>query len=240
MGLPVNRAWSVPAVTCDERKRIEASMNVVNDMMKAVAGVLLRPYTQMPGRTFRGVLPGLTFNQSEVAENCEKHVRALAADIGERHIGRIEALDDSVNYIEKSFTDSGYTPAFHTFELLGRTLYNVEAVLKGRSRRSIVVGAHYDSIPGCRGADDNASGVAALLEVARLLRQWNPTDTIRFVAFANEEHPGLPDTTLGSYDFARNCKARKMEIRGMMVLEMLGYFSDQPGSQRYPYPFSLL
>ncbi len=215
-------------------------MNLVEGMMKAVAGVLLRPYTQMPGRSFRGVLPVLDLNQSEVAVNCEKHVRALSVGIGERHIGKPSALKDSVNYIENAFTEAGYVPAFHTMELLGQTLYNVEAVLRGKSRRSIVVGAHYDTIPGCAGADDNASGMAAMFEVARIMRYYNPSDTIRFVAFANEEHPGLPPETLGSYDYARNCKASKMDIRGMMTLEMLGYFSDAPGSQKYPFPFNLL
>lgn len=197
------------------------------------------PFTRMPGKGWHGALPELSIIESGAEALARKHVYELAGVIGERHIGRYDALQASVDYICAVFEGSGYKPRKIGFPLLGKDLFNVEATRPGRSGRVLVVGAHYDSIPGCAGADDNASGTAAVLTLAELLKEFAPHDTIRFLAFANEEHPCLPAETMGSYDYARLCRRNGDKVR-MMVLEMLGFFKHEENTQHYPFPFSLM
>ena len=105
------------------------------------------------------------------------------------------------------------------------------------SAEIVVIGAHYDSAVGTPGADDNASGVAALLVLARELRTRQPRRTLRFVAFTNEEPPWFHGPEMGARHHARAAKARGDEIVAMLSLESIGYYRDEPGSQRYPAPF---
>jgi Zn-dependent M28 family amino/carboxypeptidase len=118
---------------------------------------------------------------------------------------------------------------------------NLEAVLPGHGAADeiIVVGAHYDSVAGSPGANDNASGVAALLELARLLAGTALPRSVRFVAFANEEAPFFYGDEMGSNRYAARAQVQGERIVAMLSLETLGYYTDQPGSQRYPFPFSL-
>ena len=117
---------------------------------------------------------------------------------------------------------------------LGRPVRNVEV---NPPQATIVVGAHYDTVPGSPGADDNASAVAALIELAGLLgRERLP---IRFVAFANEELPYFMGPDMGSWVSAKRSRDRGEKLCAMLSLEMLGYYSDEPGSQRYPAPLGL-
>jgi Zn-dependent M28 family amino/carboxypeptidase len=117
------------------------------------------------------------------------------------------------------------------------TYRNVIAERKGSDGRVVVIGAHYDTAPGTPGADDNASGVAVLLELARLLRDFVPAPTLRWVAFTLEEPPYYRTSLMGSRIHARKCRERAEKIPCMISLEMVGYFSDLPGSQWYPFPF---
>jgi Zn-dependent M28 family amino/carboxypeptidase len=103
----------------------------------------------------------------------------------------------------------------------------------------LIVGAHYDSVPGCPGANDNASGVAGLLEIARLLAVHKPARTVRFVAFVNEEPPFFRSDDMGSRVYARRCAERGEQIVGALVLETIGCYTDAPRSQHYPFPFNL-
>jgi Zn-dependent M28 family amino/carboxypeptidase len=100
----------------------------------------------------------------------------------------------------------------------------------------IVVGAHGDSVDGAVGANDNGSGVAAVLELARLFREAKPARTLRLVAFVNEEPPFFKTEQMGSRVYARRSKARGENVVAMFSLETIGYYSDRPGSQRYPFP----
>jgi len=102
----------------------------------------------------------------------------------------------------------------------------------------LVVGAHYDSCAGLPGADDNASGVAAMMELSRLFAgaDVRPARTLRFIAFTNEEPPHFQGETMGSLVEAKRSAAAGEDIVGMLSLECLGYFSDDPGSQKYPAP----
>ena len=104
----------------------------------------------------------------------------------------------------------------------------------------LLIGAHYDSVRGCPGANDNGTGVAAMLEMARLLAGIKLHCSVRFVAFVNEEPPFFQTRQMGSWVYASRCRLRREQIIGMLSLETIGYYSDMPGSQRYPIPFALL
>jgi len=119
---------------------------------------------------------------------------------------------------------------------------NLVAELAGGARvdEIVIVGAHYDSVAGAPGANDNGSGVAALLELARSLRDWRPALTWRFVAFVNEEPPFFKSAQMGSRVHAERASARGERIRAMFSLETIGFYADTPGSQRYPFPFGWL
>jgi len=108
-----------------------------------------------------------------------------------------------------------------------------------RAEEIVVVGAHYDSARGTPGANDNGSGVAAMLELARIFREAKLARTVRFVAFVNEEPPFSNTDEMGSRQYARRTKARGEKVVGMLSLETIGWYSDHRGTQRYPFPLSL-
>lgn len=193
----------------------------------------------MPGRSFRGPLPVLSPEEQELKERLARHVHVLATEFGDRSVGSI-GLRAAQHYIADIFASLGYPVQAHEFDFDGHRLCNLVAEVKGESPDEIVVvGAHYDTVPGSPGADDNASGVAALLEIMRALSELRPSRTLRFVAFSNEEHCFAPAETMGSYIYARECRAASENIVAMLSLEMLGVYSDAPGSQKYPKPFHL-
>jgi Zn-dependent M28 family amino/carboxypeptidase len=163
-------------------------------------------------------------------------VQALAGDIGERHIHRPAALHAAEAYIRRAFEALGHAVARQAYAAGGVESANLEIAIAGNVRAGEIVlaGAHYDTVPGSPGADDNASGVAAVLELARLLRETRAPRTIRLVAFVNEEPPFFSTGEMGSRVYARAARARGDDIRVMLSLEMLGCYSDAPGSQAYP------
>jgi hypothetical protein len=117
---------------------------------------------------------------------------------------------------------------------------NLEVELRGAAESGIIiVGAHYDSVQGAPGANDNGSGVAAVLELARLFRDWRPRHTWRFVLFVNEEQPYFQTDMMGSAAYVRRAQERREPIVAMFSLETIGYFSGAPGSQHYPFPLGL-
>lgn len=192
----------------------------------------------MPGESIQGNLPELNEDEILTKEKLSTHVYALAEEIGERHYGQRDALDKAAEYIEKSFLDMGLNPVS---EIYSDKLYrNIVVNIYGRQRRDeiIIIGAHYDTVWLSPGADDNASGVAALLEIARGLRQQRFPKTIRFVAFANEEWPFFGRDNMGSRVSAKHSYDRNEIISGMISLEMLGYYSSESNSQVYPKPLS--
>jgi Zn-dependent M28 family amino/carboxypeptidase len=177
----------------------------------------------MPGASHAGPLPPLTAQERALAERLRAHVLYLAK--GERN----EDLDTPARYIEQALAAHGLSPASHAFESAGRRVRNIEV---NPREAALVVGAHYDTVPGSPGADDNASGVAALIELAGLLGPKGLP--IRFVAFANEEEPYFMGPDMGSWVSAKRSRERGERLRGMLSLEMLGYYSEEPRSQRYP------
>lgn len=215
-------------------------MKALNTLVKWALYPFVWRMVHMPGRKHKGALPLATPQQTQLSGSLKTHVETLC-DLGERNAHSYEALTASVAYMEAHLTSLGYAARKQDFTFAGKVMTNLEVEIKGSVHpdRIIVVGAHYDTVYGSPGADDNASGTASLLEMARLLRDQKPDYTIRLVAFANEEHPEADWHTMGSYEYARACHERKDNIQGMFVLEMLGCYSDAPDSQKYPYPFNL-
>ena len=195
--------------------------------------------TSMPGKSFAGPLPALSDRDAKRADALWADVQAIAGEIGERNVPNDRALDRAKAYIADSLRQDGYVTWGEDYQVDGKTVTNVVAALAGTTDEIVVVGAHYDTVPGAPGADDNTSGVAALLELARSFAGAKPRRTLRFVAFANEEPPYFWTERMGSLVYARACAARKDNIVAMLSLESLGYFSDAKGSQRYPFPMSL-
>lgn len=165
-----------------------------------------------------------------------KHVERLAGEIGERHVRRPAALHEAEAFIRGHWTEQGHDVVSQTYEAFGVPSTNLEITIAGSERPSaiVLVGAHYDTVEGSPGADDNASGVAALIEISRELRNARPPHSVRLVAFVNEEPPFFHSGSMGSGVYARAARARGDDIRVMLSLEMLGCFRDAPGSQRYP------
>ncbi len=169
-------------------------------------------------------------------ERLRRHVIALAGDIGERHVWRPAARRAAADYIAGEWESRGLPVSRQEYEVHGRVCENLETAVPGRRRAAEIVlaGAHYDSVQGCPGADDNASGVAALIEIARLLRHAVLQRTLKLVAFVNEEPPFFYFGQMGSGVYARAARRRRDDIRVMLSLEMLGCYRDEPGSQSYP------
>ena len=162
------------------------------------------------------------------------HVEALAGTIGERHFLRPRALAAAADYIDAAWYAQGYVPERETFTVNGVNCANLVITRSGRLDELLLIGAHYDTVRGSPGADDNASGVAALLELSRAFTAVAPALTMRFVAFTNEEPTFFFTHQQGSVVHARASRARGERIALMISLEMLGYYDDRSGSQRYP------
>ncbi len=194
----------------------------------------------MPNRSYSGPFQPLSENEELLRERIKKHINILAEKIGERNIWHYDKLEASADYIEKTFEDLGYKVELQEFQIEGVTLKNLEAELIGTSRpeKIIVVGAHYDSVIGSPGANDNASGVAAILEIARLIAGEELSQSVRFVAFVNEEPPFFQTKDMGSRVYASRSRKRGEQIVAMLSIETIGFYSEDPRSQHYPFPFS--
>lgn len=192
----------------------------------------------MPGASHRGPLPPLTDGELAIRGELRLHVGELAGKIGERNVFRPEALALSAAYIENAFGTFGYEVQRQSYTVHGLPCHNLIVEIGGRSRPDeiVVVGAHYDSVAGSPGANDNASGVAALLVLARRFANRVPERTLRLVAFVNEEPPFFMTSRMGSLVYARAIRERGDRVAAMLSLETIGYYRDDQGSQRYPPP----
>ncbi|MFS8979719.1 M28 family peptidase [Cupriavidus necator] len=178
----------------------------------------------------------LTAHHRDLAAALERHVKALAGDIGERNVFRPPALHAAADYIVQEWARRGSAVRRQDYQARGVPCANIEVTLAGcvQPDEIIVIGAHYDTVRNSPGADDNASGVAAVLEIAGLLQSLSPQYTVRCVAFVNEEAPFFARGDMGSLRYARAARQHGDCIRVMLSLEMLGYYRDEPGTQRYP------
>jgi len=144
-------------------------------------------------------------------------------------------------YIERNLQQLGYQVVSQEFSAYNRSYRNLEATLPGTTRPQevVILGAHYDTAPDAPGADDNASGVAGVLELARAFAQARQSRTVRFVFFPNEEPPSFPTANMGSRHYATAARARNEQITAMLSIESIGYYDVEKGSQRYPFPLNL-
>jgi len=163
-------------------------------------------------------------------------VRILGGEIGERNMARYPQLNAAADFIENSFSRAGLHPRRDSYQVQGQACHNIEAEIRGTFPQIILIGAHYDSVFGSPGANDNGSGVAAMFALARRFARTSSQHTLRFVAFVNEEPPYFLSDQMGSFVYAGRCKARGDQISAMISLETIGYFSDAPHSQTYPAP----
>jgi Zn-dependent M28 family amino/carboxypeptidase len=192
----------------------------------------------VPPKSDPSPLPPLSSAEACLRDQLRAHVERLAGEIGERNLWHYPALLAAAEYIASSFEALGYRPVDESFRSRGKPVRNIVAEKRGggRAEEILLVGAHYDSVLGSPGANDNGSGVAALLELARLLADLPLTRGVRFVAFVNEEPPFSYTAEMGSVVHAKAARARGERIRAMLSLETIGYYSDAPGSQQYPFP----
>lgn len=199
----------------------------------AIAGGLRLLALQPPA-----VQPPLTPAQMQLARALYADVSTLADTIGERNASHPLSLVTTADWLGRDFAGLGYAVERQAFTAQKRTDENVIATAPGvppGPHEVVVVGAHYDTVEGAPGANDNGSGVAALRAIARALAGHRFQRELRFVAFANEEY-GFQTDEMGSRVYARRCRDRHEQIAAMVCLETLGYYSTAAGSQRYPLP----
>ena len=193
----------------------------------------------VPGKSYSGPLPPLSDGETALRDNLRRHVFAVGGR--ERNLWQPAALEAAARYIEDALAGFGYTPSAQRFTTNGVAIRNIEVEMTGGARAAeiIIIGAHYYSVQGATGANDNGSGVAAVLELARHARSLQPARTLRFVLFVDEEPPFFKSGEMGSRKYARRAKERGENIVAMFSLETIGYYSDERGSQHYPPPIGL-
>lgn len=201
----------------------------------------------MPGESYEGALLPLTETQIALRDSLKTDVAMLAEEIGPRGVLQSNNLAAAANYIEQTLEAAGYEVTRQCFDVDGVNCCNLEVEITGSSRPDeiIVVGGHYDSVLAelnCPGANDNASGTAATLAIARAFVNKKPQRTVRFVLFVNEEPPYFQrqKELMGSWVYAQGCKEREENIVAMFSLETIGYYSDEANSQAYPFPLGLV
>lgn len=175
----------------------------------------------------------LSADQLELERELRAHVHQLANEFGQRNLFNYSGLLNCAAYIRDCLAKAGYEVQSQDYTAYGELFTNLWVEIEGSDAPDsiIVVGAHYDTVPGTPGADDNGSAVAGLLALAKRARVLKPKLTLRFVAFVNEEPPYFMTNAMGSHVYAQQCYDDGDQIEGMVCLEMLGYFKDEPGSQ---------
>mgnify|MGYP003675171452 CR=1 FL=1 len=175
-------------------------------------------------------------NKDQIEANLRLHVDRLAGLIGPRTLKKPKTIVATIGYITSQWNEMGYSVEREVYDAIGDEATNliVEQPGNHRSNETIVLGAHYDTVSATPGADDNASAVAVLLEVSRLLREHTGKRNVRYVAFACEEPPYFNLDVMGSQHHARRSRQRGDKIVGMLCLEMVGYYRLTQGSQSVP------
>lgn len=174
------------------------------------------------------------YSQKAEAGQLERHLRALTGTSGFRNHQNTEALQEAVAYIKQEFERTTGHVSIQSFQAGGKVYHNVICSFDTLNEERIVVGAHYDVCGDQPGADDNASGVSGLLELARMLSSQKLKYRIDLVAYALEEPPYFRSASMGSLIHAQSLHKQQTKVKGMISLEMIGYFSDEKNSQHYP------
>jgi hypothetical protein len=217
---------------------------ILGAVLVAFAGTLVWYSIVFPRQPFNGPLPPLTSEETALSRKLREHVTAIASR--PHNIDLHADLEAAATYIEAKLTELGYAPQRQEYTERDKPVRNIEVVIepseaKGGDVETYVVGAHYDSVGFSPGANDNGTGTAATLELARLLRDLKPREArLRLVFWVNEEYPFGKTPRMGSYIHASALKAKGERVAGAISLETIGYFSDEPGSQKFPSPFDLI
>jgi hypothetical protein len=194
----------------------------------------------VPGMSHAGALPALTADEQALSGRLKTHIAAIATK--EHNVDTYDELEKAARYIEDALTAAGYKPAPQEFTARGKKVRNIEVTIDAarREAETLVVGAHYDSAIGTPGANDNATGTAAVVELAGLLSDLKGKSgkRIRLVLFVNEERPYFATDEMGSLQYAKSLAERGERVAGMYSLETMGFYSDAAGSQKYPPPFA--
>jgi hypothetical protein len=217
--------------------RITRGWNLVWECVLAAVNRL-----RMPGRCHVGPLPPADHSLETLADELRGDVHELGGKIGERNLSRRAAqLAQAAEYIEAELAAAGHAPRRQEYDVAGSVCWNIEVEIAGSRRPDeiVVIGAHYDSVPYSPAANDNGSGIAAMLSLARRFAAAPQDRTLRFLAFVNEELPYAHTPLMGSWVYARRCRERSDCIASMISLETIGYYSDERHSQHYPPPVGL-
>jgi hypothetical protein len=210
----------------------------------AAAYTALHYMTSVPGKSYHGPLAPLTSEEASLAQSLERHIATIAGS--EHNVVRYGELEKVAGYLEATLASMGYAVGRQEFLADGKPVRNIEVVIEPANQSGdpdvIVVGAHYDSVSGSPGANDNASGAAAVIELARLLRDLERVGAkrIRLAFFVNEEPPYFRTEAMGSLNYARALGRSGERVVAMYSLETIGFYSNEPGSQLYPWPFGLI
>ncbi len=193
-------------------------------------------YTRQPPSTPM-TLKRITPAERELSARLRRHVEILSEAIGIRNTDRPGGLEAAARYIEDHLRKNGFEPQAQVFRAGGIDVRNIEVEIPGthprKQKEILLLGAHYDSVD-CPAANDNASGVAGVLEAATQLAGKRFRRTLRLVFFVNEEPPYYKGEFMGSVRYARRCRARNENIRGLINLETIGCYYGNAGSQLYP------
>lgn len=212
-----------------------------SDIVKRLGSMVMR--IMFKGLVVCIIILGTTYGWAEAPStakeglnmNLEETVTHLSRTIGVRNAQHDDNLNRAAEYITERFVRLGYQVDFQPYTVNGQTFRNIIAERPEVPPQGpiLVVGAHYDSCFN-PGADDNASGIAGVLELARLLRHAPLKARIRFIAFTNEEPPFFMTDAMGSMVYARRSRDLREPVKAALILEMIGYYTEARHSQRYP------
>jgi hypothetical protein len=197
---------------------------------------------QMPSQSYTGKTLPLQPEELKLKTQLQQDIKTLATTIGPRNIGSYENLTAAKTFLETSLAESGYKVQQQEYKVKKQSYYNLIVEKRGTEKPDeiVIIGGHYDSAYTSPGANDNGTGAAATLELAKLFANKPTKRTLRFVEFTNEEPPFFWTDDMGSLVYAKAAGNSKEKIVAMLSLETMGYFSDEPASQKYPFPIGLL
>ncbi|MES3023302.1 MAG: M20/M25/M40 family metallo-hydrolase [Pseudomonadota bacterium] len=205
----------------------------------ATAATALSGMLRMPGKSFSAPLPQVTSMQADLAERMRRHVTSIASV--EHNTRTPDKLDEAARYIETMLASAHYTVQQQRYVARGHHVRNIEVSISNAApgkapARIFIIGAHYDSAPGAPGANDNGSGTAAVIELARLLKDTPLAEgtEVKFVFFVNEEPPYFNTGDMGSRRHAERLRRQGLNVEAALIVETIGYYSDEKGSQQYP------
>jgi len=215
-----------------QRERRKRLITIMFFAVVAFLFVLVALWFWLTQPLFLNVTPNI--QRTVDPSRLEAHVRKLSLELGPRDVGHIENLDRVAAYIKSEFEQTAATVSEQPYRVEGQSYRNVIAQFGPDSDQRIVIGAHYDTAGPLPGADDNASGIAGLIELARLLSKQSLKTRVELVAFTLEEPPYFRTTGMGSSVHAQSLRNQNVKVKVMVSLEMIGYFSDAARSQQFP------